>query len=145
MDVYYEELFSHLSSYATADTLTVLDVESLSPSDGLDTPRAGWYTALWGLVLLVRYADTKRLNEHLRTPRQSRINRTWLILSRKICAGKPPPPLPLIFIFYNVRGNTYDHHHYRGSALRNPVHLVTKSLRWIYVAPVVTSVSAKSY
>lgn len=72
-----------------------LDVEFLPPSDGLNTPRAGWYMALWRLVLLVRYSDTKRLNEHLRT---FRINRTCLILSRKICAGMPPP-LPLIISF----------------------------------------------
>lgn len=40
--------------------------------------------------VLARYAATKRLNEHLRTPHQSRVNRTWLILSRKICEGKLP-------------------------------------------------------
>lgn len=42
---------------------------------------------LWALA---RYAATKRLNEHLRTPRQFRVNRTWLILSRKICGGRLP-------------------------------------------------------
>ena len=87
--------------------LTDFDVESLSLLGSLG------YTTRWVLVQLVRYATTKRLNEHLRSPRQSGINRTWLILSRKIRAGKPllpPPPLTLIF-FRNVHGNTYDHRH----------------------------------
>lgn len=76
--------------------LSVPDADSLSPVRecfrvcselryNRGTP--GWYTTLWALA---RYAGTKRLNEHLRTPRQSRVNRTWLILSRKICGGRLP-------------------------------------------------------
>ena len=77
--------------------LGVLNVESLSSSQGFPCGELryqykpvvppGWYTTLW---VLARYAATKRLNEHLRTPQQSRVNRTWLILSRKICEGKLP-------------------------------------------------------
>lgn len=62
---------------------------------GTNRGTSGWYTTLWALA---RYAGTKRLNEHLRTPRQSRVNRTWLILSRKICGGRLPHRLTLIFL-----------------------------------------------
>lgn len=67
------------------------------------------------LWVLARYAGTKRLNEHLRTPRQSRVNRTWLILSRKICGGRLPQadsyfssPFSHSFSFHNTMANRRD-------------------------------------
>lgn len=96
--------------------LGVLNVESLSSSQGFPCGELGtstnwgtpvWYTTLW---VLARYAATKRLNEHLRTPQQSRVNRTWLILSRKICEGKLPRSLlfffPLLFLFFIMLSQT---------------------------------------
>lgn len=91
----------------------------------------GWYTTLWALA---RYASTKRLNEHLRTPRQSRVNRTWLILSRKICGGRLPRadsyffspifstpllalPAPHPLFFHNATANMRDERSRRGSKL----------------------------
>lgn len=61
------------------------------------------------LWVLARYAGTKRLNEHLRTLRQSRVNRTWLILSRKICGGRLPQvdfyfsfPIFSLLLFFSI-------------------------------------------
>lgn len=105
----------------------VVSCTRVFPCSGVKVPvqtevPPGWYTTLWALA---RYAGTKRLNEHLRTPRQSRVNRTWLILSRKICGGRLPRGWLLFFLppffsypsffFHNATANTRDERSCRGS------------------------------
>lgn len=108
-----------------------------------------WYTAL---RVLARYEATKRLNEHLRTGRRSRVNRTWLILSRKICGGLvlaaaaaaaassflcASAAVSWLLFFHNTRANTYRSYGTEGARRRDP--LVHSLFRFLFALRVHTS------